>query len=96
MQAGKGDTDIWDTVGEGEGGRNGRNSTETYILPRVKQTASGGSVQMQGAQSQCSVTASRGGVGRRVLKREGTSIYLMLIHADIWQKLLPYCKVIIF
>ena len=34
-------------------------------------------------------------VGERV-RREGTYIYLWLIHIDIWQKLIQYCKAIIF
>ena len=29
-------------------------------------------------------------------KREGTYVYLWLIHVDVWQKLSQYCKVIIF
>jgi len=33
-------------------------------------------------------------VGGR-FKREGTYVYLWLIHVDVWQKLLPYCKTII-
>ena len=28
-------------------------------------------------------------------KREGTYIYLWLIHADVWQKPLQFCKAII-
>ena len=28
-------------------------------------------------------------------KREGTYVYLRLIHVDVWQKLSQYCKVII-
>jgi len=42
-----------------------------------------------GNQSQCSVTAQRGDVGRTVggeIKREGTRVYLWLIHVDVWQK----------
>ena len=31
-------------------------------------------------------------VGR--LKREKTYIYLQLIHIDVWQKLIQYCKAI--
>ena len=29
-------------------------------------------------------------------KREGTYVYLWLIHADVWQKAKQYCKAIIF
>ena len=32
-------------------------------------------------------------VGRR-FKREGTYVYLWLIHADVWHKPTQYCKVI--
>ena len=44
MQSSKGNTDIenrsLDSVGEGEGGMIWENSTETYMLPYVKQTTS--------------------------------------------------------
>ena len=33
---------------------------------------------------------------RGSLKREGTYVYLWLIHVDIWQKPTQYCKAIIF
>ena len=33
-------------------------------------------------------------VGGR-LKREGTYVYLWLVHADVWQKPTQYCKAII-
>ena len=33
-------------------------------------------------------------VGER-FKREGTSVYLWLIHVDVWQKPTQYCKAII-
>ena len=32
----------------------------------------------------------------RRFKREGTYVYLWLIHVDVWQKLAQYCKAIIF
>ena len=35
-----------------------------------------------------------GGKGA-VFKKEGTNVYLMLIHVDLWQKPPQYCKVII-
>ena len=53
---------------------------------------------MQGTQSWCSVTTQRGGMGREVrgqFKREGTHVYLQLIHGDVWQKPSQYCKAII-
>ena len=36
-----------------------------------------------------------GGTGERRLKREGTYVYLLLIHVLIWQKPSKYCKAII-
>ena len=30
-----------------------------------------------------------------MFKREGTCVYLWLIHVDVWQKLTQYCKAII-
>ena len=38
-------------------------------------------------------------MGRKVggsFERQGTYVYLWLIHVDTWQKLTQYCKVIIF
>ena len=35
------------------------------------------------------------GVGGR-FKREGTCVYLLLIHAVVWQKPIQHCKAIIF
>ena len=52
----------------------------------------------QGAQIGCSVTASGEGdeweVGER-FKREGTCVYLWLIHVAVWQKPTQHCKAII-
>ena len=36
----------------------------------------------------------KNGTGGR-LKREGTYVYLWLMHVDVWQKLTQYCKAII-
>ena len=37
-----------------------------------------------------------GGKWRRGRRgKEGTKVYLMLVHADFWQSPPPYCKVII-
>ena len=52
----------------------------------------------QGAQTRCSVTTYRGGMGWEVegrFKKEGTCVYLWLIHVDVWQKLAQYCKAIV-
>ena len=50
---------------------------------------------MQGVLIQCSVTTFRGRMGWEVggkFKREGTYIYLWLIHVDVWQKPTQYCN----
>ena len=47
----------------------------------------------------CSVTTKKGGKGWEMgvrFKREGTYVYLWLIHIDVWQKPTQYCKAIIF
>ena len=52
----------------------------------------------QGVQIRRSVITSRGGVKRKVwgrFKREGTQVYLWLVHVDVWQKPIKYCKAII-
>ena len=42
-----------------------------------------------------SLQAWGGEGGERVFRREGTHVYLWLIHVDVWRKLSQYCKVII-
>ena len=37
----------------------------------------------------------RGGVRCGGVRREGTHVYLWLIHVDVWQKPTQYCKAII-
>ena len=52
----------------------------------------------QGAQIWGSVIMQRGGTGWEVggrVKREGTYVYLWLIHVGVWQKSMQYCKAII-
>ena len=52
----------------------------------------------KGPQIWCSVTTQRGGMGWEVagrFKREGTCVYLWLLHVDVWNKPTQYCKVII-
>ena len=52
----------------------------------------------QRAQIRCSVETLWGGmvweVGGR-FKREGTQVYIWLIHVDIWKRPTQYCKLII-
>ena len=50
------------------------------------------------AQVRCSVTTSRGSMWWEVtgrFKKEGTYMYLWLIHVGVWQKPTQYCKAII-
>lgn len=44
-----------------------------------------------------SITTSRGGTGRKVVRRiqeQGIRVYLLLIHADVSLKAIQYCKAI--
>ena len=53
---------------------------------------------MTGTSDQGSVTTKTGGMGWEgggSSKREGTHVYLWLIHADVWQKPRQCCKSII-
>jgi len=72
--------------------------TWKLILPHANQTANGNLLYDSGNSNRGSVTTYRGGIGREMegkFKREGTYIYLWLIHADIWQKTTKFCKAII-
>ena len=100
MQDRKRDTDaqnrLLDSMGEGEGGRFQENSTETCILSRVKQITSPGWMHETNAQGWCTGKTQRDGMKRR---REGgsgwgTHVNPWLIHVNVWQKSLQYCKVI--
>ena len=105
LQGSKGDAGILDTAGEGEDGKIWRegedgkiwkNSTETYTLPRVKQTASGSSMYDVGTQSRHSVATWRmGWAGGGAVQEGVTHIHLMPVHVDTRQKPSRYCKVII-
>ena len=60
-----------------------------------KQTASGNLLYDSRNSTWGSVTTSRNGTEWEVkerLQREGTCVYLQLIHADVWQKPTQYCK----
>ena len=68
---------------------------EIYTLPYVKQTASGNLLYESGSSNQVLCDSLEGReVGGR-LKREGTCVYLWLIHVDVWQKPTQHCKAII-
>ena len=71
-----------DTVGEGEGVMNWESIIDIYTLPYVKQIASEKFLHNTG----CSLQSR--GVG-------GDICLLWLIHADLWQKPIQYCKAII-
>ena len=70
MRDSKRDTDIknrlLDSVGEGEGGMICENSTETCILPYVKQITSPGSMHETGSSGLCTGMTLRDGMGREV------------------------------
>ena len=79
-------------------GEDGERSMETYTLPYVKQVASGNLLHDAGSSHWSSATTEKGGKGREVggrFRREGTYVYLWLIHADGLQKQTQYCKTII-
>ena len=100
MQYRKRDTDVqnrlWDSVGEGEGGMFRENSIETSILSRVKQITSPGWMHETSAQGWCAGNIQRDGMGGKWEGGSGwgTHVNPWLIHVNVWQKLLHYCKVI--
>ena len=70
MQNRKRDTDVQnrllDSVGEGEGGMFLENSSETWILSRVKQITSPGWIHETSARAWCTGKTQRDWVGREV------------------------------
>ena len=84
---------------EGEGEMNGESSKEAYTLPYVKQIANGNLLYESGNSNQGSITIQMGEKGQEVggrFKREGTYVYLWLIHVDVWQKSNQYIKQLSF
>ena len=73
------------SVGEGEGGIFRDNIIETGILSRVKQITSPGWMHETSAQGWCT---------GKTQKDRVECINLWLIHVNVSQKLLQYCKVI--
>ena len=102
MQNRKRDTDVqnrlWDSVGEGEGVMFRENSIETSILSRVKQITSPGLMYETSAQAWCTGKTQRDQVEREAGGGLGQGIHVnpWLIHVNVWQKPLQYCKVISF
>ena len=100
MQNRKRDTDVQnrlsDSVIEGEGGMFRENSIETCILSIVKQITSPGSLHETSARAWCTGKTQRNQVGREVGGVSGWGIHVTpwLIHVNVWQKPLQYCKVI--
>ena len=100
MQHRKRDTDVQnrllDSVGEGEGGMFWENSIETSILSRVKQIASPGWMHETNAQGWCAGKTQRDGLAREAGGGigMGNTCNPWLIHVNVWQKPLRYCKVI--
>ena len=100
MQDRKRDTDVQnrllDSVGEGKGGMFRENSIKTSILSRVKQIISPGWMHETSAQGWCTGKTQRDGMEREVGGESGwgTHVNPWLIHVNVWQKPLQYCKVI--
>ena len=72
--------------------------TWKLTLPYVKQTANGNLLYDSENSKWGSVTTQKAGMGRKaggMFKREGTNVYLWLIHVDVWQKPTQFCKAII-
>ena len=84
-------TDL-DSVGEGEGGMIWENSIETCILSSVKQIATPGWMHETSTQGWCTGKTQRDGMGRG--DQDGEHVNPWLIHVNVWQKPLQYCKVI--
>ena len=100
MQNRKRDTDVQnrllDSVGEGESGMFSENSFETSILLRVKQITSPGWMHETSAQGWCTGKTQRDGIWREAAGgwEWGTHVNPWLIHVNVWEKPVQYCKVI--
>ena len=83
-------------VGEGEGGMFQENSIETYILYRVKHIISPGWMHETSARIWCTGKTQRDRVKGRWEGGSGggTHVNPWLIHFNVWQNPLQYCKVI--
>ena len=71
---------------------------ETYTFPYGKSSASGTLLYDPGSPNSVLCDNLEGWDGLesgREVKREGTSVYLWLIHGDVWQKPTQHCKAII-
>ena len=87
-------TVFW-TLGEGEGGMICENSIETCILLYVKQIVSPGSMHETGCSGPVHWDDPERWGGRwEGDSGWGTDVHPWLIHINVWQKPLQYCKVI--
>ena len=100
MQDRKRNTDVknrlLDSMGEDEGGMIWENSIKTCILSSVKQFVSSGGMHDTSAQGWCTGITQRGGMGGRYDRSSGwgTCVNPCVIHVNVWQKPLQYCKVL--
>ena len=87
---------ILDSVGEGKGGMFWENSIETSILSSVKQITSPGWMHETSARAWCTGKTQRNRVEREAGGGSGWGTHgnPWLIHVNVWQKPLQYCKVI--
>ena len=83
-------------MGEDKGGMIWVNSIETCILSSVKQITSPGWMHETSARGWCTGMTQRDGMGGRWEEGSGwgTHVNPWLIHINVWQKPLQYCKVI--
>ena len=93
MQDNKRDTGVknrlLDYVGEGESGTIWEKSTETCILPYVKQMTTASSMHEAGHSKLVLWDKPEGWGGEgggRGIQDEGTHVHPWLIHVDVWQK----------
>ena len=98
MQDRKRDTDVQnrllDSMGEGEGGMIWENSIETCIFSSVTLITSPGWMHETSGRGWCTGMTQRDGMGREVGEGwEGNTLNPWLIHVNVWQKPLQYCKV---
>ena len=72
------------------------NSIETSILSRMKQITSPGWMHETSAQGWCTGKTQRDRMGREWEGGSGWGLHVnpWLIHVNVWQKPLQYCKVI--
>ena len=101
MQGRKRDTDIENELvdmagGEGEAGKNRERSTDILTLPEVKcVTGSRCIAYRELSLVLCDAPDGWDGKMRGRLQREGTDVYLRLIHVAIQQKPTQHCEAII-